>query len=643
MDKLDGMSMNLISDNIIKLKGLFPAAVTEDKIDFDMLRSILGDEVDTNKEKYQFTWPGKSEAIKLAQSPSSATLRPCKEQSKNWGSTENLYIEGDNLEVLKQLQKTYYGKIKMIYIDPPYNTGNDFVYKDDFSNSIQQYKEQTQQLQKSNPETSGRYHSNWLNMMYPRLILARNLLSDDGVIFISIDNNEMDNLKKIGDELFGSNNFIAHIIHKNNSMKNQSKFIGITSEFVLVYCKSIDTLKNNTTKEWRIRKKGTSEVKATFERLKNNGLNIEEIRQEIMEMYSRPKYSHLGRWNKVDENGVFTDKDLSRANGYKDFTIMNPETGKECLIPSRGWAKTREDLLELQAKNMIWYGDDTTPPREKSYLSDEPDSVFDNYIYIDTSVDKKMLDKLLGVDVFDYPKPLEMIETFIELCTSDEDIVLDFFSGSATTGHAVMHYNYKNNSSRKFILVQLPEIVDEDSPAHKAGYNNICDIGEERLRRAGEQIKTNWGAEHKQKSLQNHDMAEFSTDIGFKVFKLDSTNINPWDNTKKYDEQTIFDTATVFKLNRSNEDILYEIMLKYGIFDQPVSEFDINGKKMFRVGHRHMIVCLGDEVDDKDIKEICKLEPKVVVFKEDGFKDDNAKINAEYNLKNAGVEDVRCI
>lgn len=642
MEKIDSKSLNITENNICKLKELFPDAVTEGKIDYDVLRTLLGDEIEERKERYQFTWPGKSESIKIAQAPSSATLRPSKEKSKNWGTTENIYIEGDNLEVLKQLQKTYHGKIKLIYIDPPYNTGGDFVYKDDYVDSISNYIRQTNQNASTNPDTSGRYHTDWLSMMYPRLILARNLLSENGVIFISIDDHELYNLKKICDEIYGESNYLASFIVKNNSAKNQSAFVSVTTEYCLSYTKNYEHLRK-TEQNWRVKKKGAADINRYFQKRKNEGVSLELIREEIQELYSRPKYSHLSRWNKVDEYGVFADDNLSRANGPKDYTIINPSTGKECPIPSRGWGKSKEELLRLQKENLIWFGDGSNPPRLKTYLKEDSISVPDNYIFVDTSSDKKYLDEILGPNVFDYPKSVDFIQSFIEMAAKgDNEIVLDFFSGSGTTAHAVLKNNYDNRANTKFIMVQLPEKCDTGGAAYHRGYNTICDIGEERIRRAGEKIKKEWEEKNQFEGLFAEEK-EFPVDIGFKVFKLDSTNIIPWDNEKEIDEHTLFTLDSVFKEDRSKEDVLYEIMLKYGIFDQSVAEIEINGKPMYRIGKRHMIVCLEDGISSADVTAIGNLSPRVVVFKEAGFNDDNDKINAEYNLKKYGVEDVKCV
>ena len=469
INKMRMESINMTSKNVDKIAKLFPNCITEaldeerstqehkvykKVVNFELLKQMLSSEVLDGDEAYEFTWVGKKAAIVEANKPIRKTLRPHPEESVNWDDTENLYIEGDNLEVLKLLQESYLGKVKMIYIDPPYNTGNDFIYQDDFAQTGKEYVKKSGQFDEAgnrlfkNTDSNGRFHSDWCSMIYSRLLLSRNLLSDDGVIFISIDDNEVDNLRKCCDEVFGGDNFIAHIIHKNNSMKNQSKYIGVSTEFVLIYCKNYPCL-SSSQPNWRANKKGAAEINAMFRKLKKEGLSLEEIRNNILEMYSRPKYAHLSRWNKVDEFGVFVDADLSRNNGPKDYTIINPNTGKPCVVPSRGWGKSYEELLRLQSENLIWYRDDENAPRMKSYLTEETESVFDNFIFSDTSIDKKFIDKLFGRQVFEFPKSLEMIKQLISLCTKNNDIVFDFFSGSATTAHAVMQLNAEDGDTSR--------------------------------------------------------------------------------------------------------------------------------------------------------------------------------------------------
>ena len=623
---MDGLSIDIIIDNIEKVKELFPTIVTDGKIDFDMLRILLGDEVDASKEKYQFTWNGKSESIKIAQTPSSATLRPNKEKSENWEITDNLFIEGDNLEVLKQLQKTFFGKIKMIYIDPPYNTGDDFVYKDDFKESIENYKEQTGQNHMSNPDTSGRFHTDWLNMMYPRLLLARNLLMDDGVLFISIDNNEVENLIKIGKEIFGDSNYINALKWKRKKQPSfLSRHIAPVMEYILIFAKNSSAL-----------------GKLSIEKVSDSTKKVINISNQSSERLFKAGVQVKGMEDGVIPKGVYTIKTMT-VEYQEDVIVKSGRTVNDVTVVAK-FLNTQEKINEYIDKDLLFI---TANRGLRRYVSeDESDkekSITDLLLdWGDNQDSEKEQRDLFGAKYFEYTKPTLLIHNLIKSCTTKDDTIMDFFSGTATTAHAVMGLNSEDNGNRKFIMVQLPELIDENEKAYKDGYSNICEIGEERIRRAASKIKENL-----QKKKDGEDFlgkqGDLATDVGFKVFELDSTNINPWDNIKELEEQTLFDTADVFKPDRSKEDVLYEIMLKYGVFDQPVSELDVNGKTMFRVGRRHMIVCLEDEIDDKDIEEICKHEPRVVVFKEDGFKDDNAKINAEYNLNKAGVEDVKCI
>lgn len=616
MDKLEGTSLDITKMNIEKLKELFPNVVTEGKINFDVLKAVLEEEVDDSKEKYQFTWKGKRKSIKLAQSPSTATLRPDKKSSKDWDTTENLYIEGDNLEVLKQLQKTYYGKVKMIYIDPPYNTGNDFVYHDDFKDSLENYKAQTNQLAKSNPESNGRYHTDWLNMMYPRLMLAKNLLKDDGVIFISIDDNEQYNLKKLCDEIFGELNFIAQVVwERSYAPINMVKHFSRSHDYILCYAKNID-------------------------KAECNGLPRSDFTNS---KYANPDNDPRGLW-RTDNMSV------GPVIESKVYEIITP-SGRKCLPPKgRCWLYTRERYAEMLADDRIWFGEDgNNVPAPKRFLSEVKQGMTPMTIwkYQDVGHTQDSMRELRalfnGEKVFDYSKPVKLIQQIISLYTNSGDIILDFFSGSSTTAHAMMKLNFEDDSSRKFIMVQLPELCNEKSEAYKAGYKNICQIGKERIRRAGKKIKKEWEEKHPTDTLYD-SYEKFDVDIGFKVFKLDSSNIIPWDNEAKLDEKSLAVlTNKIFKPDRTKEDILYEIMLKYGIFDQKVTEIDVNNKTLYQVGRKYMIVCLEDEITLDDVNAIGALQPKTVVFKESGFNNDNDKINAVYNLEKAGIEDIKCI
>ena len=607
MEKISNCSLNLEQKNIEKLKNLFPEAVQEGQVDFDILKTLLGSEIiGGGQEHYQFTWNGKYQSIKTAQTPSSATLRPCKEKSKNWDDTENLYIEGDNLEVLKQLQKTYYGKIKMIYIDPPYNTGNDFVYNDSFSNSIENYKAQTNQVSSSNPESNGRFHTDWLNMMYPRLLLAKNLLSDDGVIFISIDDHEVVNLENICNEIFGESNRIATICHKSRASISNDKIVSSNHNFIAFYAKNITVIEQNR------KLIGVDPVLDNFNYDDNDG---------------------KGEYRLVPVDGPGGEK---KGNPYYEF-----------LGITNYWRFSKETMTEKYNNGYVVKRGNSL--YQKYYKSDAMKTRKTVTTWWDdaglTSTATTKLKTLMNGPSFDTPKPIELIVRMLKMMTYDDkdSFILDFFSGSATTAHAVMKLNAEDGGNRKFIMVQLPELCNEKSEAHKAGYKNICDIGEERIRRAGEQIKAEWEKEHPSDELFGSD-EEFKTDIGFKVFKLDSTNVNEWDSNMKLDEKELaMRLGEVFKEDRSKEDILYEIMLKYGVFDKTAEEIKVNDKTMYRVGKRYMIVCLDDQITSDDVKAIGELSPKTVIFNEAGFRNDNDKINATYNLKQCGVEDIKCI
>lgn len=670
MKKLNGKSKDIVKDNIDKLKSLFPDVFTEDGIDFDALKGALGEYVDDKDERYQFTWHGKSQARRLAQTPSTGTLRPCKDESMNWDTTENLFIEGDNLEVLKLLQKSYNKKIKMIYIDPPYNTGKDFVYKDDFRDNIKNYKELTGQVDNegktlsTNSETSGRYHTDWLNMMYPRLKLARALLRNDGVIFISIDDNEVVNLKKVCDEIFGEDNFVAKYIHKNNSTKNQAKLVSISTEYFYCYAKNKALLKDI---QWRL-KKGAEDIAKMFCTLKAEGLTLEEIETQIKEMYKRPKYSHLSRWNKVDDKGVFKDADLSREGGSKDYTIINPETGAECAIPNRGWGKSKDELLRLQQEGLIWYGEDDTPPGLKDYINPDDISVPDNFWYYDNSVDTRWIKNEFGSLVFQNPKPLEMLKNMVEMVNLKEgELLLDFFSGSCTSAHATLDLNKEDKGSRKFIMIQLPEILDDTETKIKDNKDaieflkskglpiNLAEIGKERIRRIIKKIETEQKESKKKDDetlFDKNSQAEIKPlNLGFKVFKLDSSNISMWDPDFDTIQQDILSSVDNIKTDRAEEDVLYEILLKYGLdLTLPIEEIEIKGKKVFVIGLGSLIVCLASDLTVEVIEEIAKLKDKYqpevemrVVFKDSSFKDDVVKTNAIQILKQNGIEDVKSI
>lgn len=613
MEKLDGKSLDLAEHNIEALKRLFPEAVTEGKIDFDKLKLVLGEAAETRKEKFEFTWHGKAEALKLAQTPSAGTLRPDRGSGKNWDETENLYIEGDNLEVLKLLQKSYFGKVKMVFIDPPYNTGKDFVYKDDFRDSIENYKRQTGQEMKANAETRGRYHTDWLNMMYPRLKLARNLLQEDGVMFISLDDTEVANLRKMCDEIFGEDNFVANLVwQKKFSRANDAAYFSTMHDHILVYCKnSIHTNENG----WKI--------------------GLLPRGDEIPQGYGNPDN---------DPRGVWTSVVLSAKSGSDKllYEITTP-SGRVCAPPSgRYWSVSKERFEELVRDNRIWFGvkGDGTP-RLKTFLSEVQSGLRPNTILFHAEAghnqEGKQETKALfdDVGVFDGPKPVRLLEFLLKTANlKDDEIVLDFFSGSATTAHAVMKLNSEEGLRRKFILVQLPELCDHSTEAYKAGFRTICEIGRERIRRAGEKVAA--------------DSERDDLDIGFKAFKLDSSNLKPWDPDFENLEQDLFNLEDNLKEGRTQDDLLYEILLKVGLpLTVPIEKAAAGGKTVYSVAYGSLLVCLEDEIGLDAVNGMIRLkaegfEPKVV-FKESGFLNDAVKTNAIQTLRKNGINDVRSV
>lgn len=623
MNKMDGKSKDLLKENIEQLKQLFPEVCCEDKIDFDKLKQVLGEYVDDDRERYNFTWNGKGRSLRLSQTPSLGTLRPCKEESKDWESTQNLYIEGDNLEVLKLLQKSYYGKVKMIYIDPPYNTGSDFVYPDDLGDSIDHYKEITGQVdsegnkQSTNLETNGRFHTDWLNMMYPRLMLARNLLSQDGVVFISIDDTEQGDLRKICDEIFGATNLINNIIwQKKYSPQNDAKWLSDNHDFILVYAKSKDN--------W-------------FPRLLPRS-------DEMNARYKNPDNDPKGPWK------LITLHAKSGNNNDFSFTFSNGITWRP---PSGTYPRfSAETMREYDEQSKIWFGvDGNSVPAVKNYLSEVKQGVtpltiwtYDEVGHNQTAREdiKKCFD---GENPFDTPKPVSLIKRICYIANlNSDDIAMDFFSGSATTAHAVMQLNAEDGGNRRFIMVQLPEVCGEKTEAYKAGYKNICEIGKERIRRAGEKIKAEIEEENAQ--LKIDEEPKKIPDIGFRVFKLDSSNLKKWQPDYDDLEKTLLDSIENYVEGRSELDVVYEIILKMGLdLTYPVDELDVNGRKIYSVAFGALMICLDDhitkEIADSMISLYQEYQPELwkVVFKDNGFENDSAKTNIKEQFKAAGLEE----
>ena len=528
----EGLSLDLVQDNINQLGQLFPEVVKEGKVDFEALNDLLGNYQDTAEERYCLNWAGKANARREAQKRCSGTLRPCREESKDWDTTENIYIEGDNLEVLKLLQKSYHGRIKMIYIDPPYNTGKDFVYTDNYKDNLENYLKQIGENRslstKALSDSDGRFHSKWLNMMFPRLKLARNLLTEDGVIFISIDDSEVNNLRKICDEIYGSINFIACLVYDKNR-KNDAKFFSVGHEYILAYFKNISYYKENGL-VFRESKEGVDLVREEFNRLrKEYNDDWVKVNKGLKELYSSwsddDEKKPLARFTKVDEKGPYRDDgNISwPGGGGPKYIVLHPITQKPCKCPDAGWRFPTPKRMkeEIDHGRVVFGEDETTLPRIRRNLFEYDKQVMRSvrFSYAQTATQEfnKIFD---GKRVFENPKSVSDIKDLIQYIIPDyeSDIILDFFSGSATTAHAVMELNSVTQGKRQYILVQLPEATGEKSVARKEGYNNLCEIGKERIRRAGKMIK-------EASPLTTQDL-----DTGFKVYKLDSSNINAWDS-----------------------------------------------------------------------------------------------------------------
>ena len=662
IERVSSQSLDIEEVNKEKLKSVFPECFAEGKLDIDKLLNLCGEYIDNDFEKYKFEWKGKSECYKIAGKRSTGTLRPCKEESVNFDTTNNLYIEGDNLEVLKLLQTAYYRKVKMIYIDPPYNTGNDFVYEDDFKDPIAKYKEVTQQTTKSNPETMGRYHTNWLNMMYPRLRLASNLLRDNGVIFISIDDNEVTNLRKLCDEVFGEENFIGTIVQNKQNSKNDTVNIQKNHEYIIAYRKTT-LLDNNGTKVLPTISGTLVQTRDVYE---ENGeyFYINDAittRGDGGVLSARPNLGYTVYYNpQTNDKIAICDYDISKAKiaiSIEELYTDNTELIEKGYVPIRPpkvsgqlgvWTWSLEKFND-SCKNIIITGKaGNYAVKKRTFVDKSSVKNIDGKLccisYSDSNVrsiwdfstnegTKTLNEVMTDSNIFNNAKNLEMIMSLIKLVNDKEFIALDFFSGSATTAHAVMQLNAEDGGNRRFICVQLPELCDEKSEAYKAGYKNICEIGKERIRRAGKKI-----------AEQNS-----SVDVGFKVFKLDSSNLIKWDSTPTEDVEELQKRLALLnetiKAERNELDVVYEAMLKLGIkLDIPVKEVNINDKKEYLIedNDAYTLICLdygSDGITADDMKTMCEeYKPTRIVASEQAFKDDIALSNAHYILKDHNIE-----
>lgn len=601
MDKLRMQSSNGVEDNITKIAQLFPDCVTETVdersgqpkhlIDFEKLKQNLSDSVISERaERYQFTWPDKSKAILLANSPINATLRPCREDSVDFDNTQNLYIEGDNLDVLKCLKETYLHKVKMIYIDPPYNTGNDFVYEDDFAQSSEEYLANSGQFDEqgnrmfTNAESNGRFHTDWLNMIYPRLKVARDLLTDDGAIFISIGDDEGDNLQKVCDEIFGEKNFIADICHKHRASVSNDRIISENHNHLLFYCKKVATL--------------FSKHKLIGEDPVLEGFNLE------------------------DERGKYK---LTPVDGPGGAKKGNPHY--EFLGVTGYWRYSKETMQAKYDQGLIVRTTNGLQQKyylEQAKLSRRTVTTWWDDNFLTSSATKQLID-LMGTKTFDNPKNVNLLLRCLKMITKfDKDsLILDFFSGSATTAHAVMQLNSEDGGNRKFIMVQLPEKTDEKSEAFKAGYKNICEIGKERIRRAGKKIK-------EESPLTTQDL-----DTGFRVLKLDSTNMQDiYYSPKDISQADLFSQVDNVKPDRTGEDLLFQVMLELGAtLDSKIETTTVAGKTIYNVAEGYLVACFDPDVTDEVVKAIAQMQPAYAVLRDTSMKDDSTATNFEQIFK----------
>lgn len=674
MEKLRMKSSDAVEGNVAKIAALFPQCVTERlnkegkpelAIDFDKLRAELSKDVlDEGEERYQFTWPDKRVASRLANEPTDKTLRPDIEASVDFWNTENLYIEGDNLDVLKVLRENYLGAVKMIYIDPPYNTGNEFVYNDDFTESYEGFLESCKvydekgNLQfdpKVNGESNGRFHTDWLNMIYPRLKVARDFLTEDGVIFISIDENEVENLKRVCDEIFGAKNFIAELIW-SGGRKNDSKYISVSHEYILCYFRNSDFIKENKI-VWREKKQGLDAIYAEYAKLKKEfGSDIKSIEKSLKAWYKALADGHPAKdhkhYNRVDNYGIYFASDISwPGGGGPKYQVLHPVTGRPVKIPSRGWITNSNTLHQWIAADKVDFGEnENSVPTLKAYLSDNEYAVPYSVFYKDGRAASKRLATLMGDKMFENPKDEEIIQRIIEFCgISGDDIVMDFFSGSGTTAHSVFLASLNMNMHIKFILVQLRELISEENATAEKGKkvaraaialcdengvpHNICEIAKERIRRAGKKVKEEAG-------LQGQDL-----DFGFRVLKLDSSNMEDVFYTPEdLDANNLFNMVDNVKSDRTPLDLLFQVMPELNIeLSAKIEEKEVNGKKVFFVDGDYLIATFDMDVNESTITGIAKMKPQYFVMRDASAANDNVLDNFDQIFRHYSPDTIRKI
>lgn len=657
-DDPESKSADVLAENVAKLKELFPEAVSEGKLDFDVLKQLLGGVVDEREEKYGLNWHGKRRARQLALTPSTGTLRPCPEESVDWDKTQNLMIEGDNLEVLKLLQKSYAGRVKLIYIDPPYNTGKDFVYPDDFRDNIKNYQMLTGQIESdgrkisSHTDASGRFHTAWLNMIYPRIKLAQSLLTRDGAIFVSCDEIEQPRLRAVMDDIFGQENFVADMVWAAGR-KNDSRLVSVSHEYIVCYARDSGYLTQEKI-EWRQRKKGLDEIYAQYEKLKKvHGSDYSAMTAGMKDWFNSLVDSHPAKAHRhyscVDVRGIYFPDNISwPGGGGPKYEVLHPVTRKPVTVPSRGWMTSDPEKMKLWiAEDRVHFGnDEKSVPCIKSYLKDReyqaPYSVF----YQDGRAATKRLRQLMGDACFDFPKDETVLQELVGMMTSGADLVMDFFAGSGTFGHAVMAQNALDGGNRRYFLVQLPEPLDPANADQKAAADfcdllnkerNIAELTKERLRRVGHSFKNKYPL--------------FTGDCGFRVLRLDSSNIRAWEPDHEDLSQTLLASVEHIKGDRSENDVLYELLLKLGLdLCVSIDRKQIGKKTVHSIGAGTLIVCLDIKITRDDVerlahgivawhKELAPAGSTTVVFRDSAFADDVAKTNLMAILGQHGFND----
>ena len=646
MEKMRMESVDMTAQNIEKIGALFPNCITETvdengkpkkAINFELLKQMLSGDVIEGSEAYEFTWVGKKAAIVEANKPIRKTLRPCKEESVNWDTTENLYIEGDNLEVLKLLQESYLGAVKMIYIDPPYNTGNDFIYRDDFKQSADEYEEDLGVYDEDgnrmfkNTDSNGRFHSDWCSMIYSRLMLARNLLSQDGVLCISIDDNEVDNLRKICDEVMGESCFVDCITWNKRVPKNDNKGIGNIHEYILVYVKDPQSMR-----QFVMLKDGVDDVFDFIDTLKKKKVPISEAEKELKQYYNKKGYDRgITLYCNLDDNYEPWGKiNMSWPNADTfgpRYDVLHPKTQKPTKVPDRGWRWNETTLSsQLDYTNTkerydgsfvcggLWFAkDENTQPSSIKYLKDVSKMLLRSIISLKSDGGIEVEKIFDGKSYFSYPKPVSLLRLLIGSLDEKEGIYMDFFSGSATTAQAIMQLNEEDNGSRKFIMVQFPEEVDKNSEAMKAGLNTLCEIGKERIRRVGKRIK------------EDNPLLTQNLDTGFRVFKLDDTNMNDvYYSADEYSQGMLSMLESNVKADRTDLDLLFGCLLEWGLpLSLPYTSEQIEGCTVHTYNDGDLIACFDENIPDSVIKTIAKKQPLRAVFRDSSFADSPSKIN----------------